>query len=123
PSKVPVKMTVFGTPFVPFPLMINVPPAIKVPPICRLPDVHMPVLKLTLPKSLPVTRPDPFSPLTAIRTEPLRLIPALLPVKVPPLLVKSTPPLLANAAIGRARAIRANHNMRFIEVFLFDHVG
>jgi hypothetical protein len=53
--------------------------------------------------------------LTAISSEPLRLNPALLPDNVPPLLVKSTE-LSANAIIGRAKASRTIHNIRFIKL-------
>jgi hypothetical protein len=49
--------------------------------------------------------------------EPLRLIPALLPERVPPLLVKSTW-LVANAARGRARASRAINTIRFMIILL-----
>ena len=72
---------------------------------CQL--LNAPVEKLTLPKATR-NQPIPFRPFTAISSEPLRLKPALLPDKVPPLFVKSTE-LLANAAIGNARASRTIH--------------
>jgi hypothetical protein len=66
----------------------------------------------------------PFRPFTAISidSEPgltPKVNPALLPDKVPPLLVKSIE-LLANAAIGKARASRTIHKMRFIKIPLLN---
>jgi hypothetical protein len=49
-------------------------------------------------------------------SEPVRLNPAELPERVPPLFVKSTE-LSAKAANGRAIASRAIKTMRFITVF------
>src|SRR5215472_17318392 len=53
----------------------------------------------------------------AIRVEPLRLIPALLPLRVPPAFVKSTE-LCANAAIGSARASKNSNTILFMTDFL-----
>ena len=78
---------------------IESPALLQVPPLIK-PAVE----KLIVPR-LPVIRP-PLPPI-AISVEPLRLRPALLPLRVPPELVKSTE-LLANAAIGSARASKAN---------------
>src|SRR5215831_12493352 len=99
-------------PLVPLPVMTNDPPAEKVPPICRLPLLREPVEKLTLPR-VPVTRPNPSRPLTAIKVESPTLSPALVPVSVPLLFVKSTE-LLANAASGNANVTKSNHNVHFI---------
>jgi hypothetical protein len=49
-----------------------------------------------------------------MRDEPLKLNPLLLPVSVPPLLVKSTEFDEANTDIGKASASKAKNNMRFI---------
>ncbi len=92
--------------------MTKLPPPLKIAPSWRFPLINAPVEKLKLPKS-PVTRPKLLSPLTAINSEPLRLNPALLPDKVPPLFVKSIE-LLANAASGKATTSRAIHKIRFI---------
>ena len=89
PEKLPLKITVFGMPLVPFPVITNDPPAAKVPAIVRLPLLNEPVDRVTLPR-LPVTRPMPFNPFTPISVEPLRLSPALLPLSVPPLFAKLT---------------------------------
>jgi hypothetical protein len=116
PEKLPSKITPFGMPPEPFPVITNDPPAAKVPPICRLPLLRTLVERVTLPK-LPVTRPNPSKPLTAIKVEPLRLNPELLPERVPALFVKSTE-LLANTNVGSARAINSNQNLRFITYVL-----
>ncbi len=52
-------------------------------------------------------------PFTAMRVEPVRVKPALVPARVPPLLLKSTL-LLAKAAIGKARANTANNTIRLM---------
>src|SRR5581483_399509 len=96
--------------------MVNVPPAAKVPPICKEPLVRAPVVKSTEP-SVPVTRPPPFRPFTAMRVEPDKLNPLFVPTKVPPLFVKSTP-LEAKAIMGRANASRANKSTLFIQILL-----
>src|SRR5215467_1516821 len=115
PEKLPLKMTPFGIPPVPLPVTTNDPPAANVPPICKLPLLRAAVENAILPR-FPVTSPNPSKSLTAIRVEPLRLNPALLPLRVPALLVKSTE--LANPATGSARASKSNHNIRFIANFL-----
>jgi hypothetical protein len=83
--------------------------------MARVPLLNAPVERVTLPR-LPVTKPIPFSPVTAISSEPLRLNPAVLPLSVPPLFVKSTE--LPRAATGRARVSASNQNMRFISFLL-----
>src|SRR5437879_4614558 len=110
PEKLPLKITVFGMPPVPFPVITNDPPAAKVPPMVKLP-LNEPVDRVTLPR-LPVTKPIPFNPFTAIRVELLRLNPALLPLRVPPLFVKSTE--LAKPDTERARVSNSSQYMRFI---------
>jgi hypothetical protein len=109
PEKLPLKIIVFGMPFAPFPVITNDPPAANVPPIVRLP-LNEPVDRVTVPR-LPVTRPIPFKPFTAIRIEPLRLNPALLPLRVPPLFVKSTE--LAKPDTDNARVSNSSQYMRF----------
>jgi hypothetical protein len=114
---VPVKIVPLGRPEVPLPVIENVPPPAKVPPIARLPLLNAPVVKVRLPRLLPVTSPRFPKPLTAINVEPVRLRPELSPDSVPPLFVKSTE-LLANAVNGSARASRTIQRTRFIRVFL-----
>jgi hypothetical protein len=98
---------------------VNAPPPSKLPPICRLPPaIRDPVEKLKLPRP-PVIRPIPFRPLTAISSDPVRLIPADDPERTPPLFVKSTESL-ANAAIDRAITSSAIKTIRFITVFLLN---
>ena len=81
PEKLPLKITVFGMPFVPFPVITNDPPAAKFPPVVMLPLVNESVDRETVPR-VPVIRPIPFNPFTSIRVEPLRLNPAPLPLSV-----------------------------------------
>jgi hypothetical protein len=76
--------------------MVKVPPAANVPPIWSDPLVKAPVEKVTLPR-LPVVRPPPLRPFTTVKTDPESDNPALLPLRVPPELLKSTL-LLADAA-------------------------
>ncbi len=97
-------MTPVGIPLVPLPVISNVPPAANVPPVCKLP-VRAPVLKLIVPRLLPVIRPPP-RPFTAIRVDPERVKPLLLPDSVPPLLVKSTLPAKAANGSARTRIVR-----------------
>lgn len=88
PKKLPLKITVLGMPLVPFPVITNDPPAARVP-VVKFPLTKEPVEKETVPR-LPVTRPNPFNPLTSISVELLMLNPALVPVSVLPRFVKST---------------------------------
>ncbi len=69
-----------------------------------------PVLKLTAPRS-PRTRPAPI-PRTPTNSELANFIPALLPVRVPPQLVKSIE--LANAIVESARTTTTIGAVRFI---------
>jgi len=88
------------------------PELLNVPPVVRLPEVNAPVVKLTLPHGVAVEHvPDP-RPITVVRLDPLRVSPALLPAKVPPVLPKSTLP--AKAATGKARASKAIKTIRFM---------
>ncbi len=112
PVKEPVKITA-GRPSVPLPMIWKVlPELLNVPPVVRLPEVNAPVVKLTLPHGVAVEHvPDP-RPITVVRLDPLRVSPALLPAKVPPVLPKSTLP--AKAATGKARASKAIKTIRFM---------
>ena len=89
-AKVPVKITPFGRPSLPLPMIVKLPPGIKVAPPVRVPLLSAPVLKVRFPRSFPVISPLPPSPLTNISVEPAKLKPLLEPDKVPPLLAKST---------------------------------
>jgi hypothetical protein len=120
PLNVPAKMVPFGTPFVPLPVMVKVPPAANVAlPVKGRALVSAPVVKLTVPM-FPVSRPPPFKPLTTTNSEPVRVKPAELPERVPALFVKSTG-LSANAARGRANASKDINTIRFIiTIFLLN---
>src|SRR5215468_12298745 len=93
---------------------MKLPPAINVAPFCRSPLDSPAVEKVRVPRS-PVIMP-PLLP-CAIRVEPVRVNPALLPLKVPPAFVKSTE-LFANAAIGSARASKNSSANLFMTTFL-----
>src|SRR6266852_6765706 len=112
PMKLPLKITA-GSPSVPLPIIWKLlPTLLNVPPVVRLPEVNAPVVKVTLPHGANVAQvPDP-RPITEVRFEPVRVSPALLPAKVPPVFPKSTLP--AKAAIGQARASRAIRTIRFM---------
>lgn len=66
------------TPFVPLPVIVKVPPAIKVARGSRFPLFSAPVEKVTVPRLLPVIFPS------LIRVELLRVNPAVFPLRVPP---------------------------------------
>src|SRR5215472_14213053 len=97
PVKVPVKIGPLGTPLVPLPVIVKVPPPANVAPSCRFPLVNPPVEKDTAPR-LPIMLPNPD------RVEPLRVNPALLPLRVPPEFERVM--LFANAAVGKPTAKR-----------------
>jgi hypothetical protein len=101
--KVPLKITPLGTPPLPFPVMVKVPPAARVPPFCASPLVKAPVVKLTDPKFAPTI----VSNLNMV--EPVRDKPLALPESVPPALEMSM--LLARAVNGRASARTASHTI------------
>src|SRR5258708_11598939 len=112
PTKVPLKITA-GSPSVPLPMIWKVLPALlKIPPVVRLPEVSIPVVKDTLPHGVAVEQVPSPRPITVVRFEPVRVSPALLPAKVPPVFPKSTLP--AKAATGKARANRAIRTIRFM---------
>jgi hypothetical protein len=99
PETLALKITPFGMPPVPFPVMTkDPPPEAKDPPMWKLPLVHAPVDNVRIPR-LPARMP--LGPVMAIKVEPLRFNPALLPLRVPVLFVIATE--LANAAIGSTR--------------------
>src|SRR6266851_4694891 len=112
PTKVPLKITA-GRPSVPLPIIWKVlPTLLNVPPVVRLPDVNAPVVKPTLPHGAKVAQVPAPRPITEVRFEPVRVSPALLPAKVPPVFPKSTLP--AKAATGKARASKAIRTIRFM---------
>src|ERR1035441_9340096 len=75
----PLKSTPFGTPLVPLPVIVKLPPLLNTALVARLPDNSEPVVKVTVPKS-PRTGPFPPRPTTAESSEPVRVRPAELPV-------------------------------------------
>jgi len=98
-----------GTPFVPFPLIVKLPPAANVPPISRDPLANAPVEKVTVPRS-PVTIPlPPPKPVIAIRVDPVRLSPEVEPARVPPMLLKS---MLLSAKAAVESVIHAKKHER-----------
>src|ERR1700730_8912226 len=99
-------MTPLGSPPVPLPSIVNVPPDASVPPICNEPLVSAPVVNATVPRS-PVIKPPPLYPSTAIRSDPVSERPALVPDKMPPLLLKSVP-LVAKDELGSSMHDSAN---------------
>src|SRR5262249_35226980 len=114
PENVPLKIVPLKIPLLPLPVTTKLPPAMKVAPCCRSPLDSPAVEKVRVPRS-PVIMP-PLLP-CAIRVEPVRVNPALLPLKVPPAFVKSTE-LFANAAIGSARASKNSSANLFMTTFL-----
>lgn len=92
-----------GTPFVPLPVIVKAPPPAKVAPCCRFPAAKPPVSNVRVHRS-PVMLP------TAVRMEPLRVNPALLPLRVPPEFVM----LSANAAVGKPTAKSVKSIIRFM---------
>src|SRR5581483_10799247 len=110
-ANVPEKRTPLGIPFVPFPVIVKLPPAAKAPPICNEPLVRTPVEKLTLP-SVPVIKPLPDNPFAAVRVEPESDNPALLPTRIPPELLKST--LLLAEATSESERTNAKSRVTFV---------
>ena len=78
----------------------------------RFPEISDPVVNVKLPHDVTWEQVPIPSPVTPVRLEPESVKPAELPVRVPPLLLKSTLP--AKAATGKARASRAIQIIRFI---------
>jgi hypothetical protein len=101
PENVPENRTPFGSPPVPLPSMVKVPPDAKLAPFCSDPLDKAPVVKATVPKSPVVNAPPPY-PLTATSVDPVRERPAVVPVRVPPPLLKSVP-LVAKDRLGNDR--------------------
>jgi hypothetical protein len=90
PENVPENKVPLGIPFEPLPVMVKVPPPANVAPADNEPLVRAPVVNVTLPRLVPAMSPPPFKPFTTTSVDPVRLIPALEPDRVPPLLLKST---------------------------------
>ena len=101
PENVPENKTPLGSPPVPLPSMVKVPPGAKVPPICNDPPDKAPVVKVTVPKS-PVMSPPPLNPVTATKSDPVSERPAFVPESVPPPLLKSVV-LVAEDRLGSIR--------------------
>src|SRR4029077_3264342 len=99
--------------------MVTIPPAANLPPISKEPLASAPVLNEKVPR-LPVTVPPPLSPLTAIKIDPERVSPAVVPESVPAPLLKSI------VLLADARFVSAKHERRrakvadFIEELLAD---
>src|SRR5580700_8540226 len=100
PLNVPLKITA-GRPS-PLPMIWKLPPPASIAPVIRFPEISAPVVKLKLPHGTEVEQVPSPKPVTPVSAEPLRVRPAELPARVPPVLLKSILP--ANAATGRARA-------------------
>src|SRR6202051_508098 len=105
-----LKITPLGTPLVPLPVMVKLPPLAKTAVVARLPESIDPVMKVTVPRS-PWTGPLPPRPVTSESVDPVRVRPEELPARVPRLLAKST--LSANAASGKARNNKDSRSVRF----------
>src|SRR6267378_2392999 len=116
PLKEPVKIAPAAMPAVPLPVMVKVPPGLKTAPLVVSPDASAPVVKDTVPQGKAVEHVPVPRPVTPVRLEPVRVKPAELPERIPPVLLKSTLP--AKADNGRAKASRAIHTIRFINYFL-----
>src|ERR1700692_1517341 len=108
---VPAKIAPAGRPSVPLPTIMNVPPAANLPPLTTSPDVMAAVVNDTVPHGTAVEQ-VPKPRVVPVRFEPVRVRPAELPVRVPPVLLKSMLP--AKAAIGRAMASKTSNTIRFI---------
>jgi len=78
------------------------------------PLAKAPVVNETEPRS-PVTNPPPLNPITAIKVDPVRERPALVPERVPPLLLKSVS-LLAKQRFGSIKQDSNNAGNRNLPV-------
>jgi hypothetical protein len=109
PENDPENKVPFGTPLVPLPVTVKVPPPANVPPMVKEPPLRAPVENVTVPMFPVAIGVPPW--VIAINVDPDRLKPVVLePVSVPPLLLKSTL-LSANEAEGIMRQASATKPM------------